>query len=239
MIINRKTSVTMRAKARVLFNASAYIEARDLFLRILESDPENSVALNGYATCLCELNSGQWTEEAVGVLLRALRADPKNAGAWNNVGDFYSSRGELSLAIEYFKKAIEYDAKCQMACVNLAIVYRTLGRFEEAFSVLAQALMLEAHCAWIRYQVSLTYLARGFQREEPDDFEKAHQLLLSIRELNLKSIHVEEGSDFDVDRLIRLTESYRSIEENISTLRRILGGQSSYVQTDLGETVLH
>ena len=209
-------------RARDFFNDQDFEMAKECFALVLKVDAEHSDALNGYATCLCELNQGAWTEEAIDALVAALRSDPKNAKAWNNIGDVHYRRGEFDLAIDYFQKAVKNDSKFGIAYVNLALAFRNTRRTMDALRAISQALVLNPHCGWTRFQLGLTYLYRGCSLERALDFEKAHEVFLSIKELGLVDSLGHETSEADLDQMIRYSSAYQTIGKTSESFRRFL-----------------
>ena len=67
---------------------------------------DNSTLHSNRAMCL--MRSGR-PEEAEAALELAIRSDPKNASAWNNLGVLHFRQGNYRRALEYYEKTIEID----------------------------------------------------------------------------------------------------------------------------------
>src|SRR5262245_40827528 len=130
-------------------------DAKDCFLHVIALDADHSMALNAYATTLCELNNGEWTDEAADVHSQPLRANPRNVKAWNNIGDYHYRRGEFDQALEYFEKATAIDPSYVTPYVNAGLCYRNTNRSEDALIALRKALILDPRSGWARFQYAL------------------------------------------------------------------------------------
>ena len=60
----------------------------------------------------------------------ARRIDPSDAGAHNNLGVLYYNKGLLGEAVAAFSRALELDAKMQVAQRNLEIAYFNTGYYD-------------------------------------------------------------------------------------------------------------
>jgi tetratricopeptide (TPR) repeat protein len=206
------------------FAQGKFNQARDCFFQATKLDPANGCALNGYATSLCELNQGHWSDEALAALVQALQVDPANAKAWNNMGDYHYRRGEFDKAIEYFKNSIENNPAHSLAYVNLALAYRNTHRSSDALKALCGALILDPNCAWTRYQLGLTYLNRGLQTENFTDLEKAFEVLNTLDESELNS-YLEQEDDakgFQLEKMVRVIGTFILLHRNMHELKDFL-----------------
>ena len=68
----------------------------------------------------------------------ARRIDPSDAGAHNNLGVLYYQKGLIEEAIAEFARALELDAKMQVARTNLEIAYRDSGHYDRHIDELKQ-----------------------------------------------------------------------------------------------------
>ncbi|HET7380161.1 MAG TPA: tetratricopeptide repeat protein, partial [Gaiellales bacterium] len=70
----------------------------------------------------------------------ARRIDPSDAGAHNNLGVLYYQKGLVSEAIAEFTRALELDAKMQVAQRNLEIAYHNSGYYDQLVAQLRERL---------------------------------------------------------------------------------------------------
>mgnify|MGYP001608907529 CR=1 FL=1 len=65
---------------------------------------------------------------------------PKNAGAWNSLGDAFLKSGSYKEAITAFKKAIDMDPNLALAYGNLALALTYQGKYAEAIPLYKAAI---------------------------------------------------------------------------------------------------
>src|SRR5688572_7158550 len=70
----------------------------------------------------------------------ARRIDPGDAGAHNNLGVLYYNKGLYEEAVGAFMRALELDAKMQVAQRNLEIAYFTTGYYDRRVAELRERL---------------------------------------------------------------------------------------------------
>lgn len=78
-------------------------------------------------------------EGAVPHLIRATKAAPHDAHAWDGLGLAYAEQGLYEKAEPALRKACELDAKVPNACYFWARTLYALGRFEESLAALDRA----------------------------------------------------------------------------------------------------
>ena len=217
-----KTSKRFVEYGREYYEAGRFSEAQKCFVHAIKLNPENSAALNGLATVLCDLNNGEWTEEAIDALVKSLKCDPNNHKVWNNIGDYYYLRGEFDESIKYFEKAVELNPKYPLGFVNLALAYRNTNRIDDAFRSLQKALLLDSEDAWAFYQLGLTYVLRGMRFENLNDLEKAREIFTSMLEMNMNI------GDLPVEKMVRLMDTFLTMKVNVQQIERLLAENIQY-----------
>src|SRR5882757_7233558 len=70
----------------------------------------------------------------------ARRIDPSDAGAHNNLGVLYYNKGLHEEAVAAFMRALELDAKMQVAQRNLEIAYFNTGYYDKRLGELTERL---------------------------------------------------------------------------------------------------
>ncbi|MCM8775321.1 MAG: tetratricopeptide repeat protein [Candidatus Omnitrophica bacterium] len=91
----------------------------------------------------------------------AIRADPKKARPYSNLGFEYGQAGEYDKAIEYSRKALELDPSYADAYVNLGLVLSNLGKFDQAIRYFKKGLDFSHHPAKIYNNLALAYAKKG------------------------------------------------------------------------------
>lgn len=75
---------------------------------------------------MCLIRAGR-PEEAETALQLAVRSDPGNASAWNNLGVFHFRQGDYVQALEHYEKAIALDSSLSQALGAAAVCCALLG----------------------------------------------------------------------------------------------------------------
>jgi len=83
-------------------------------------------------------------DEAIAEGKRALNLDPKEADAYNNLGNAYLKKGELDKSISEYKKALAIKPGLAGAHSNLGIAYYYKEDYKSAILHLDKAVKLEA-----------------------------------------------------------------------------------------------
>jgi tetratricopeptide (TPR) repeat protein len=104
-------------------------QAVEIFKDIIESDPENSKALNYLGYMLAD--KGERLEYAKGLIERALAIEPENGAFLDSYGWVYYKMGNLKEALKYLQKAAELTSE-YIIYDHLGDAYNTLGDNDNA-----------------------------------------------------------------------------------------------------------
>lgn len=86
-------------------------------------------------------------EQALVEFDKALKAYPKDAGLWNDLGYFHYERGNWAEAEKGFRRALEFAPENQKAWLNLGLALGQAGKYQESLSAFEQAVKpAEARC---------------------------------------------------------------------------------------------
>ena len=117
--------------------ADEVVEARNIYIEILERDPQNHKALD-LAGLLCmqcdELDA------AADFFSSAIELDPESGRYLCHAGTLELHRGRLETATELLKKAIAKDPEIGEAFLSLALVYRAEQKIGDAIAVIEDGL---------------------------------------------------------------------------------------------------
>ena len=119
-----------------LFQDGRTADAVPEYRRALAANPSNAKAHNNLALALVEL--GQ-LDEAAKHFAASLESEPK-AEIYSDLGFTLAQLGRSAEALENYKKALELDANCASAHINLAVTLVQSGKFAEAESHYRRAL---------------------------------------------------------------------------------------------------
>jgi tetratricopeptide (TPR) repeat protein len=112
--------------------------AEDEFRKVLQVNPSNAAVLNYYGYMLAD--RGVRLEEATGLILRAISADPNNGAYLDSLGWVYFKQNKLSEAEEYLRKASDRSRHDPTILGHLAEVYVKLGQTDRAADLMERAL---------------------------------------------------------------------------------------------------
>ncbi len=87
--------------------------------------------------------------------------DPQVIDAWLMLGNEYSRRREFSRALESFRRALALKPDYDLAVFNMANVYRTIGKDDEALVGYRRLLELDPHNAQAHQAVAQVLVDHG------------------------------------------------------------------------------
>lgn len=74
---------------------------------------------------------------------KTVKASPRNARAYNNLGIAYYRKGKIKKAIASYKKSIEINPKYARPHDNLGVAYNDMGKIEEAIESFKKAIEID------------------------------------------------------------------------------------------------
>jgi protein O-GlcNAc transferase len=138
----------------LLYSVERWEEAADAFQACLAAEPQNAVALHGYAESLASM--GHY-EQARSWFERCLAAAPNDAAVMRSLGRCLLLLGDLDSALATIKKSLTIDARSERGLLILAAVLRRQRRFEEALEVAREtvAAFPESNRSAVRHATAL------------------------------------------------------------------------------------
>ena len=136
-------------------------EAREVYRRVLETDPNHPDALH-FAGVLAH-QEGR-SDEAVALIEKSLRLAPNRPDCHNNLGIVFQSTGQLDRAIAAYERAIELDPNHANAYSNLGVLLRATGKPSESEAAYRTAIRLNPE--HIDAYTNLGILLNGLRRTE-------------------------------------------------------------------------
>lgn len=111
--------------------------AIDLYRQLLARAPDNVTARIGlsraYSARVCLYNFPyEWLQKAQNEAGIALKAEPRNSGAWAALAYAHDCAGELQSALRAYEKAVALDPGNDAARASAAYLYQEQGRLAEA-----------------------------------------------------------------------------------------------------------
>jgi len=102
----------------------AWVSAAQMFLTLLSYDDTSTEAMNGLGVCLFEMGN---IEDAEYIINRALQESPDDPVTLANKASICWEMDMLEEALEYYRKALEYEPNLIEARINIVNLYRETG----------------------------------------------------------------------------------------------------------------
>jgi tetratricopeptide (TPR) repeat protein len=161
---------TLVWQAQIYTRLNRWADAERVFHRVLKERPNFWL---GYNELGVVLNQQGKYREAIQAFRAASLAAPANALALNNIGAISMQIGDYAEAIENFKKSLAL-APSDLAAANLAVVFRSQGKYREAVQFAKRAAELNPGDDGNWLEVGDSYSAwHGHQTEARDAYLRA------------------------------------------------------------------
>jgi tetratricopeptide (TPR) repeat protein len=132
----------METKGKKLLDHGNFRDAKKIFDRILDNDPDNLFALD--KTGVIFARQGR-LDDAEHLFRKVLYIDLRYKTAWNNLGNVLLQKGENEQAKICYLKAIEIDENYAQVYHNLAAAYKKEGDIASYLKNLKKSARLEKH----------------------------------------------------------------------------------------------
>ncbi|MBT4890261.1 MAG: tetratricopeptide repeat protein [Rhodospirillales bacterium] len=180
-------------QAIAIHRAGNVSQAEITYLKILETEPENSVALH----MLGVANHQRTNNEHAAVLIsKAVAIDPNFVKAHFNLGVVNQALNKLPDAEKNYNRVLELTPDNANAYINLGMIYKSMGQLEDATNCYNQAIALNPNSFESTNNMGVVYLERNL-------FQEAKGCFLQALDLNPKY----------TDALINLATTYNGIGE--------------------------
>jgi tetratricopeptide (TPR) repeat protein len=148
-------------------------EAIEIFTRILERNPKNSIARISRSNIYREQEDYPKAEEE---LQQVLRFDPENATAYYNFGVTLAAQNKLNAAAAAYRKAIEIDSTSAQAYYGLGLIFRDQSNLNEAIAAYRKAIELDPKYGQPYYGLGFALINQNKLDEAILAFRKAIEL---------------------------------------------------------------
>lgn len=105
-----------------------------------------------------------------------VRASPRNARAWRELGDAYSATNRPRRAIPAYQQAVRYDPESFDAWHNLGWTYLALNQYDRAIEAIHEALRITPGHARATYNLGAAYYGQGLR----DKVQEVHGQLRKL-----------------------------------------------------------
>ena len=110
----------------------------------------------------------------------AVNKNPKEAGCYNALGNYYVVQKDYPKSIEFFQKALELKPESDSLLMNIGTSYSAMGEYDEARKYFEKALTFNPDIAEVYYNKSIEYN----QKDDPTSIEIKMHYLDHCLELN-------------------------------------------------------
>lgn len=88
-----------------------------------------------------------------------VKVNPRNVGAWTQLGNLYFDTNQPGLAIEAYKRSLELNQGQPDVWTDLGVMYRSVRQFQEALAAFEKAAALKPslEAAWFNKGIVLMY----------------------------------------------------------------------------------
>jgi len=220
--VTQRTRVSHKASATTpqieraiqLHVAGDTARAEEAYRSLLDEQPHHAVALNNLATILAGRRE---YDDALAMLLRAIKSDPSYAEALNNLGLVYNERGSPAQAHQSFARATTLDPRNADWLNNYGNACVELHRFADALRAYDQAIAIRPSEAkfWSNRGIAL----RGL-RCTAECIESFHRALdIDPRHVNaLSNVGLVHREEKQFERAIVALERALAIEPRSAAL---------------------
>lgn len=140
--------------ALMLIKANNFEGAREIFEKMLESDPKNREILYNLGMCHSELGN---PDKAIETLSECVRVYPSYSNAYVALGYAHSLKQKYDPARDNFMKAIELDPMNSYAFRNLGALYAKQGENEKAIEYLERSFAINPDDQQTAYGLGYAY----------------------------------------------------------------------------------
>lgn len=144
-------TASLFSQGKKLFAKGQYIEALNIYQKIIELDPNNEKALLNKAILLGVPNS----KEAIECYDQILAINPVNETALLNKGRLLDQLGHYENALEYYERVIELNPLEEMALYQRYLIHLFLGRETESLETSELRKVFEKNIEQCNYQIEL------------------------------------------------------------------------------------
>lgn len=214
---------TYLTAAQQMENSGKWEEAIAYYEQVRQLEPRKTLFCARHLAILYDRKEN--FDKALEEYAVLIKANPKDAAAYNDKGYGYYRRGQFDLAEQHLRKAVEIDPKNALAWSNLGMALAQLGRYDESLSVFQKSAQKNGNTltrAQALCNVAFIQASQGKWIEARDNYalalkeeptmEKARAMMQRINEEKLSS----NGRGRDERRRSRELERLAKLDPEIS-----------------------
>ena len=211
------------------YTAGDMSKAEDIYQQILQTDPNNPVAL--HLLGVITHHAGR-SESAVDLIKKALTVKPDYAEAYTNVGNVLQSLGKLEEAMENYQKAISIKSNYPLAHNNLGNALQELERPEDALLHYHKAIEFKPDYVEVYNNLGNVFKKLGRLKEAVTSYHKALAIKPDYVEAhkNLGNVFVELGQLDDAvasyNKTLAIKPDSPDAHNNLAIILNMIGRRS-------------
>ena len=226
---------------RAMFDAAlakhqsgAFVQARALYTRILERDPEHADALHFLG--LIAHQTGE-QEEAAGLMQKAIARKPSVASYHNNLAKVFEEQGDLNAALGAYREALRLDPNDADGHFNLGVVLQKLRRIDDAEASFRDALSRRSDDPEYYYNLANVLRDQGRLEQAVEIYRESVRLRPGFVEAhqNLGHVLMALGS---LDQAIEALRQVLRLQSGCSEARRMMGNAFRFLKPTRYEPML-
>jgi len=170
------------------------------------ADPKDKIELfNLVSKAREQIHDEHDSEAGLKTLGQVIAKDPQVVDAWLMLGNEYSRRREFSRALDAFQHALALKPDYDLAVFNMANVYRTIGRDDEALVGYRRLLELDPRNAQAHQAVAQLLVDRGRLAEAQAALSRALEIQpgMAAARTTLGALRLKQGDLAGGEREIR------------------------------------
>jgi tetratricopeptide (TPR) repeat protein len=129
------------------------------------------------SAALADKTMGHLADKSIVEYKKAIKLNPRNFVAYDNLGQAYGRKGRPDEAIKACRKAVELNPNYLQAYNNLGVADNKVGKYAEAVKACLEALRIKPNYAKSYFNLGRGYEGKGEHYKAIDAFEKAWMLM--------------------------------------------------------------
>jgi len=156
-------------KGNELFGQGSYDEARAVFVKMLEENPDAYIVNQNIGNCYFQQEK---YEEAVEYYKKALEKDDENTSVLLGIGNSFANMGENETALEWYGKIGFEKLDDPTVLYNIGTSLFNMAKYDEALKYYERSVEIQVDFLDGLYQLGLVYLTTGNNESAIIQFEK-------------------------------------------------------------------
>ena len=203
----------LRMQGNAYYYAEQYQDAKDIYDRILNLNPNDPTLLNDRGVTYVKMGKHK---EALADFNRSLELSPDDSNTLSNRGRTYDELGKYEEALTDYNRSLELRPDHPDTLNNRGITYRKIGKYKEALAGYNRSLELRPD-----HPVTLNNRGRVYG--------KMGKYKESLADHN-HSLELEPDNPSPMYNLARLFSLWGKPDDALAYLKRAIGGDEKYLE---------